>query len=52
MKILTLDEAKRLMDQNGLGDRRKERYTIREMIEVTRRQYGAERFAEFFEEAA
>ena len=37
---------------DSLGDRRMERYTIREMIEVTRGQYGAERFAEFFEEAA
>ena len=28
---------------------RKERYTVREMLELTRGQYGAERFAEFIE---
>ena len=33
---------------DGLGDQRKERYTIREAIELTSGQYGAERFAEFF----
>jgi len=33
---------------DSLGSNRKERYTIREAIELTRGQYGAERFAEFF----
>ena len=32
---------------NGLKEK-KERYTIRECIDLTRGQYGAERFAEFF----
>ena len=32
----------------GLKDELKERYTIREMIDLTRGQYGADRFAEFF----
>lgn len=32
----------------SLGDKIKERYTVREMIEVTKGQYGAEKFAEFF----
>lgn len=32
---------------DGLKDK-KERYTIRECIELTRGQYGAERFAQFF----
>lgn len=35
---------------DGLGDRRKERYTIREALALTRGQYGGERFAEFFGE--
>ena len=34
---------------NGIKDR-KERYTIRECIEMTKGQYNAERFAEFFGE--
>ena len=34
---------------NGIKDR-KERYTIRECIELTKGQYNAERFAEFFGE--
>ena len=34
----------------SLGDRLKEKYTIREAIELTKGQYNAERFAEFFEE--
>ena len=34
---------------DGLKDK-KERYTIRECIELTRGQYGAERFAAFFGE--
>ena len=34
----------------SLGDKLKERYTIRECIELTRGQYNAERFAEFFGE--
>ena len=32
----------------GLGDKLKERYTIREAIELTRGQFNAHRFAEFF----
>lgn len=32
----------------SLGDKLKERYTVREMLEVTKGQYNAERFAEFF----
>ena len=35
---------------DSLGDKRKERYTIREMIELTRGQFGADHFAEFWEE--
>lgn len=35
---------------NSLGDKLKERYTIREAIELTKGQYNAERFAEFFGE--
>lgn len=34
---------------DGIKDK-KEHYTIRECIEMTRGQYNAERFAEFFEE--
>ena len=34
---------------NGIKDR-KEKYTIRECIEITKGQYNAERFAEFFEQ--
>ena len=34
----------------SLGDRLKEKYTIREAIELTKGQYNAERFAEFFGE--
>ena len=34
----------------GLGDTLKERYTIREMIELTRGQYGAGTFERFWEE--
>lgn len=33
---------------DGLGDKRKDRYTIREAVELTRGQYNAGRFAEFF----
>jgi len=33
---------------NSLGDKLKERYTIREMLELTKGQYGAAQFAEFF----
>ena len=35
---------------NGIKDR-KEKYTIRECIEMTKGQYNAERFAEFFGES-
>jgi len=34
---------------NSLGNKLKERYTIREMLELTRGQYGSENFAKFFE---
>ena len=34
---------------DGIGDQRKDRYTIREAIDLTKGQYGAGRFAEFFE---
>ena len=34
----------------SLGDKLKETYTIREMLEVTKGQYNAERFAEFFDQ--
>ena len=34
---------------NSLGDKLKDRYTVREMIELTRGQYGSEAFARFFE---
>ena len=33
---------------DNLGDKRKDKYTIRECIELTRGQFNAERFAEFF----
>lgn len=33
---------------NSLGDKLKERYTIREMLDLTKGQYGSEHFAEFF----
>ena len=33
----------------SLGDRKKETYTVRECIAMTRGQYNAERFAAFFE---
>lgn len=33
----------------SLGGQLKERYTIREMLELTRGQYGSENFAKFFE---
>ena len=32
----------------SLGEKLKAKYTVREMIEVTKWQYGSERFAEFF----
>lgn len=35
---------------NSLGDNLKERYTVREMLELTKGQYGADKFAEFFGE--
>ena len=35
---------------DNLGDKRKDKYTIRECIELTRGQFNAERFAEFFVE--
>ena len=60
--VLTLDEAKTMYRvitgacragtegfAASLGDRLKDNYTIREMIEVTRGQYNAGRFAEFWE---
>ena len=34
---------------DGLGDKRKDRYTIREMLELTKGHYGAEKFAMFFD---
>ena len=36
---------------NSLGDKLKEKYTLRECIEITKGQYNAEKFAAFFEEA-
>ncbi len=58
---LTVDEAKTMYRVitgacragtdafvESLGDALKERYTIREMLELTRGQYNSERFAEFF----
>ena len=33
---------------DSFGDQIKERYTIREVIELTKGQYGAGRFAEFY----
>ena len=35
---------------NSLGDKLKEKYTIREAIELTKGQYNADKFAEFFGE--
>ena len=35
----------------SLGDKLQDAYTVREMIEVTKGQYNAEKFAEFFENA-
>lgn len=34
---------------DSFGDKLKERYTIHEILELTRGKYGAERFAQFFE---
>lgn len=61
--VVTLDEAKTMYRvitgacragteafAQSLGETLKERYTVREMIEVTKGQYNAEKFAEFFEE--
>ena len=58
---LTVDEAKTMYRVitgacragtdafvESLGDTLKERYTIREMLELTRGQYNSNRFAEFF----
>ena len=60
--VMTLDEAVTMYrvitgacrqgSQNfvdNLGDKRKDKYTVRECIELTRGQFNAERFAEFFE---
>ena len=59
--LLTVDEAKTMYRiitgacragteafVNSLGEL-KEKYTIREMLEITKGQYNSERFAEFFE---
>lgn len=35
---------------DSLGDRLKEKYTVREVIELTKGQYGGERFEAFFKE--
>ena len=35
----------------SLGDKLQETYTVREMIKVTKGQYNAEKFAEFFKDA-
>lgn len=32
----------------SLGDKLKEKYTIREMIQITKGQYNADKFARFF----
>lgn len=34
---------------DGLGDKRKEHYSIREMIDLTKGQFGAEHFRKFFD---
>ena len=34
---------------DSLGDKLKDRYTIREAVELTRGQYGGNRFAKFFQ---
>lgn len=60
---LTVDEAKTMYRVitgacragtesfvQSLGGKLKDRYTIREMLEITKGQYNAERFAEFFGE--
>ena len=60
--VVTLEEAKTMYRVitgacrqgteafvESLGDRRKDTYTIRECVELTRGQYNAERFAAFFE---
>ena len=59
--VVTLDEAKTMYRvitgacqagtegfAQSLGDKLKETYTIREMLEVTKGQYNSERFSEFF----
>lgn len=59
--VLTLDEAKAMYRiitgacragteafAESLGNALKDKYTIREMIEITKGQYNAERFAGFF----
>ena len=60
--VLTLDEAKTMYRIitgackqgterfiQSLGDSLKDKYSIKEMIELTKGQYNAERFKEFFE---
>lgn len=37
---------------DSLGDKLKDKYTIREAIDLTRGQYGAKQFAEFFKHVA
>lgn len=61
--VLTLEEAKTMYRVitgacrqgtehfvESLGDKVQDQYTVRQMLEVTKGQYGAERFAEFFGE--
>ena len=61
--VLTLEEAKTMYRVitgacrqgtehfvESLGDKVKEKYTVREMLEVTKGQYGSEKFSEFFVE--
>ena len=61
--VLTIEEAKTMYRVitgacrqgtehfvQSLGDKVKEKYTVREMLEVTKGQYGAEKFSEFFGE--
>lgn len=61
--VLTLEEAKTMYRVitgacrqgtehfvESLGDKVQDQYTVRQMLEVTKGQYGSERFAEFFGE--
>lgn len=47
---LTMEKAQELMKKNGGWLKLQSKYTIQEMLEVTKGQYNSERFSEFFGE--